>query len=133
MGIPIDDNSGLPLITTKAPEKRLEDEGGCQVVIYIAETVEYCYSNEDGAVIYRMIKKPLSEGQVVTLSFKGVGLVSSSFINSALLPLLDDHEFEWIKDNLKIINSTKYINDLIKNIFRLEVENMSALREMRDE
>lgn len=103
------------------------------MVIYIAETVEFCYSNEDGEEIYRMIKEPLAEGQVVTLSFKGVGAVCSSFIHSALLPLLDDHEFEWIKDNLKIIDSTKYINDLIKNSFRLEAENLSALREMRDE
>lgn len=102
------------------------------MVIYIAETVEYCYSNEDGEVIYRMIEDELSAGRVATISFKEVGAVSSNFISSALLPILDDHEFEWIKENLKIIDSTKYINDLIKRSFLLEMKAKEE-KEMRDE
>lgn len=98
--------------------------------IYIAESVEYCYSNEDGEVVYQLICDQLSAGRGVTISFKGVDAVSSSFINSALLQLLDDHEFEWIKDNLKIVDSTKYINDLIKRSFWFEDKRK---KEMRDE
>lgn len=99
-----------------------DDEGGCQVAIYIAKTVEYCYSNEDGEVIYQLICDHLDAGQKVTLSFKNVCVISSNFISSSLLQLLDDHEFGWIKENLKIVDSTKYINDLIKRSFLFETK-----------
>jgi hypothetical protein len=54
----------------------------------------------------------------VTLSFSGLKTASTSFVNTAFVPLLDVMPFDEIKRRLKIIDSTRQINHMIK--WRLE-------------
>lgn len=92
------------------------------MVIVILDHIPHCYSNADGDVIHDLIVKGFSQSEEIVLSFQGVDGVSSSFVNSALIRLLDDYEYNDIKARLKIINSTKQINQMIKSRFIFEAE-----------
>lgn len=97
------------------------------MVLNVLDHVERCYSNADGDVILALIKPILATGEQVTVSFRGVDSVPSSFVNSALIALLDDFSFEDIKKNLRFSNSTKQINEMIKERFNFEVNERKKL------
>ena len=72
----------------------------------------------DGQIIFCMIKSHLEKGEIVVLSFEKILAVPSAFINAAILQLVEHFTPSEIKSKLKISNSTRSINDLIRN--RLE-------------
>jgi len=61
-----------------------------------------CIEAEDGQKVFELIKKALSEGQMVTLSFLNVEMLGVPFLNSAIGQLYGDFSAELIKENLKI-------------------------------
>ncbi|MBF0182611.1 MAG: STAS-like domain-containing protein [Magnetococcales bacterium] len=73
-----------------------------------------------------MIKSHLDHDQAVQISFKGVDLVSSSFINTSLIALLDNYSFDTIRSKINFINTTRYINDLIKSRFQFAIRSQSS-------
>lgn len=95
------------------------------MVIRVLDIVERCYSDMDGQKVYRAIFDCISKNEPVTISFDGVDVVPSSFVNSAFIPLLDDFSFETVKDNLSFIDSSPQINEMIKSRFLFEVARRS--------
>ncbi len=91
------------------------------MVINITNYTDRCFSVDDGKEVYSIIKLLLDKGDKVELSFDGIDAVTSSFVNSALIQLLDIFPFEYIKNNLMFIHSNKGINKLIKSRFDFEV------------
>jgi hypothetical protein len=91
------------------------------VKIIVADHLGRCYSNEDGQKLYDLIKRELQYGNKVTVSFEGIDTVTSSFVNSALIELLNDHSFETIKAFIKFEGTRKSIGNLIKSRFDFEV------------
>ena len=87
------------------------------VTIKIAEHLEYASSYADGHVIYELIAPALQRGETVELSFAGFPAVPSAFVNAALVQLLEVMPVESIRRQLRITESTKYINELIKRRF----------------
>ncbi|WP_416366288.1 STAS-like domain-containing protein [Sphingomonas aurantiaca] len=87
------------------------------MVIVALDHVPHCYSHEDGAVIYGLVASALKSEQRVTLSLAGVTDVPSSFVNAALVPLLDRYEFDEIKQRLVIADATKTIADVVRRCF----------------
>jgi STAS-like domain of unknown function (DUF4325) len=69
---------------------------------------------EQGDSIYRRIIALLSEGKDVTISFMGVDTATPSFVNAAFVQLLDIISLDDMKGRIKIINSNKQINAMIK-------------------
>lgn len=57
--------------------------------LHVLDLVPQCYSAEDGQQVYQAVTPPLARGEHVVLSFAGVAVVTSSFANTALVPLLD--------------------------------------------
>jgi STAS-like domain of unknown function (DUF4325) len=84
------------------------------MVIQISRITACADTNLDGAAVLAVLKKLLDDGVCVTVSFAGLQIATSSFVNSAFVPLLDHFSFSHIKENLKIINSTRQINEMIK-------------------
>lgn len=82
--------------------------------VTIKNYVDYAYTYEEGQIIFDIILPLLEQGENVTLSFEGIKAVPSSFINAAILQLFNKLPTERITSNLKIINSTIYINEIIK-------------------
>src|SRR5699024_7966702 len=93
--------------------------------IVIDEVVDSPTLNEDGEVIFKMIKKALEKGEKVEVSFENIYALNSSFINSAFIELLEYFPFETIRNNLHFLKSTKNINKTILKRFSEEVKNKS--------
>lgn len=90
------------------------------------EIVSYA-SNDDGKKLYVLIYRALMDGDNVNVSFKGIDGLSSSFINSAFIELLNNFDFEYIKRKLSFSHSNKQINSLILSRFKFETKKCSQV------
>ncbi len=70
-------------------------------------------THEEGSKVYHLIRDSFVKGQPVELSFEGVDSVTSTFINTAIVLLLDEYQIDEIKKNLKIIKTNSQINKMI--------------------
>ncbi|EGO2580097.1 TPA: STAS-like domain-containing protein [Enterococcus faecalis] len=91
------------------------------------EIVSYA-SNDDGKKLYVLIYRALMDGDNVNVSFKGIDGLSSSFINSAFIELLNNFDFEYIKRKLSFSHSNKQINSLILSRFKFETKKCTVKR-----
>jgi hypothetical protein len=90
------------------------------MVIEILKHVPQAYTADDGQVIHDLIVPAFERGEAVTVSFSGVGAVPTSFVNAAFVELLERFDFAFIKKHLRIVESTRQINSLIKERFDFE-------------
>lgn len=97
------------------------------VKIIIANHIGRCYSNEDGQKLYNLIRMELLKGNKVIVSFEGIDTVTSSFVNSGLIELLNDFSFDLIKENIKFDCTKKSISTLIKSRFNFEVYQRKSI------
>ncbi len=84
------------------------------MVIRILDHVEHCASYADGDKIFQLIAPLVERGEDVVLSFSGVDAVPSSFINGSVVRLAEVVSVAEIKSHLKVVDSTRQINDLIR-------------------
>jgi hypothetical protein len=87
------------------------------MVIRLLDHVERCSSYAEGEVIFNLLAPAIRGGEDVTLSFDGVSAVPSAFVNGALVRLAEETSVETIQRHLKIIDSTRQINDLVRSRF----------------
>ena len=84
------------------------------MVIRILDHVERCSTYADGNTIFELIAPLIEAGKDVTLSFEGIDAVPSSFINASVVRLVEKVPLLEIKKRLKVIDSTRQINELIR-------------------
>ncbi|MBM7585861.1 hypothetical protein JOC86_002403 [Bacillus pakistanensis] len=96
-------------------------------LIRISDHIGRCYSNKEGKTIQTILKRELNKGNPITVSFEKIDGVTSSFVNTAFIELLDDFEFNTIKSSIKFINTSKQINEMIKDRFKFEVDRRKKL------
>jgi hypothetical protein len=94
------------------------------MVIRILDFVRGADTAKQGAVVLRQLQAALANGGSVTISFDGLNIATSSFVAAAFLPLLQKHSFRHLKRRLRVINSTRQINQMIKS--RIEREAATA-------
>ncbi|WP_334120042.1 STAS-like domain-containing protein [Limnobacter sp.] len=94
------------------------------MVIEILDHVKQASTYQDGSVIFSLVKEAMSSGETVHLSFNGIVGIPTAFVNAALLPLVDMYGMAKVKQQLKIVNSTKLVNDTIRHRFNF-VANVS--------
>ncbi|MEM5014128.1 STAS-like domain-containing protein [Niallia taxi] len=94
---------------------------GRLVKIRVKDLVDTVYSNDDGKVVYSEVKKQLQDNNKVAVSFDTIGALNTSFVNSAFIELLNDYDFNFIKNHIQFIDSTNQINQMIKSRFSFEV------------
>ncbi|NEN75582.1 STAS-like domain-containing protein [Pelistega sp. NLN82] len=73
-------------------------------------------------MLFRIIHPYLEQGEQVIVSFEGVDSLPSSFVNTALLPLLHHFSFKTIKESLFFENTNSQINTMIKDRFKSATE-----------
>ena len=93
------------------------------VAIRIIDHVKQASSYDDGQVIHDLIVDNLSHGTPVQISFVGIQAIPSAFVNAAFLQLLETFPIEKVRSNLIFVDSTKFINELIKRRFDFVVSN----------
>jgi hypothetical protein len=76
------------------------------------------------ALVYDRLKAALANSASVTVSFDGLNIATSSFVAAAFLPLLQQYSFDDLKRRLRVIGSTRQINQMIK--LRLKREATAA-------
>lgn len=84
------------------------------MVIYVLDIVDQCVTYEDGVSVQSCIVEILSKGGDATVSFAGVNAVPSSFVKGAFVDLLNRYTIGFIRGHLRVIDSTRQINEMIK-------------------
>ena len=79
-----------------------------------------------GEVVLRSLIDPLKQGGQVIVNFDGVTTATSSFTNAAFVPLLADFSMEQIRKRLRIVRSSRQINDMIKTRLDRESAKVAA-------
>ncbi len=96
------------------------------VSIDVTSIVPQCYTYEDGEAVADAIRTVLRATDTVALSFRGVRDVPSSFVNGAFIGLLDEFTVADIRNGVRVIHSSKQINNLIKDQLQREADRLPA-------
>src|SRR5688500_17902153 len=84
------------------------------MVVRALDYVPHCYSSDDSAVVACGLRDAFARHGAATLSFDGVADVTSSFINSAIVSLLDTYSADWLKAHLRMVGATSQIGDMVR-------------------
>lgn len=87
------------------------------MVVRILDHVDRVSTYDDGNVIFALIAPDLRAGKDVVLSFDGIDAVPSAFVNASVVQLAEELSVDVIRQHLKIISSTRQINELIRSRF----------------
>lgn len=96
------------------------------MVIHVADFVPACDNVQQGDVLRVAILRALIDTAAVSVSFAGLTSATSSFVNAAFVDLLHDMSFDDIKERVRITNSTRQINDMIRTRLTREAERPVA-------
>jgi STAS-like domain of unknown function (DUF4325) len=89
--------------------------------IVVARTSGRADTAEQGSALHDALSAALGRhGVTVELDFQGITTATSSFANLAFVQLLTRWPLAELKRRLKVVNSTRQINEMIKS--RLERE-----------
>lgn len=91
-------------------------------IIRITDHVKHASSYNDGQVIYNLIAPDVLAGRTVEVSFQGIHAVPSAFVNAAFVQLLEIASMDRVRESLKFIDSTHFINELIKKRFEFALD-----------
>ncbi|WP_432717832.1 STAS-like domain-containing protein [Staphylococcus equorum] len=83
--------------------------------VKVSDLVNTFVTNEQGDIVFREIEKVIIENGKVAISMDGVEVLTSSFLNSSLVPLTDIYDFDWFKKNVKIIEGKAHVIKMIKD------------------
>jgi uncharacterized protein YpuA (DUF1002 family) len=74
-------------------------------------------STDDGKLVHDKVLEQLKNGHEVQLSFKGISLIISHFLNISIGLLYQDMEFSKVDNNLKVVglssDDLELLNDLV--------------------
>lgn len=97
------------------------------MVIYVREITVAADTAKQGELLFEQLEASLTDtGGAVTLSFEGIDTATSSFVNAGFVQLLSIMSFDEIKRRLKVVNSTRQINDMIKRRLSREAGLVAA-------
>jgi hypothetical protein len=85
--------------------------------IILTDYTNSALSNADGVTIYSVVNKLLADGGTVIVSFSGINTVSTSFLNSFIGSLAENHGLN-ILTRVKIIDYTASIASFLKNYIK---------------
>lgn len=92
------------------------------MVICVKNVVDGCDTNEQGIVVYRRMRSELGSGRFIVLDFSGVSNVTSSFVNSAIVQLIDDLGYDFVRKFVAI----KGVNRQIGMMLRDRMDKLAA-------
>lgn len=93
-----------------------------QLSIELKRVLNQHVTNEDGDLLFNIIRDEFEKDNKVNISMLGVYGLNTSFINSAFIQLLEHYSYDFIKKNLTFTNSNKQINDVILENFKYQTE-----------
>lgn len=92
------------------------------MVIRVHEICGAADTASQGETLYRNLLDALQCDSQVVVSFVNVHTATSSFVNTSFVQLLRQLSLEEIKRRIKIVESTRQINDMIRRRLIREAE-----------
>jgi hypothetical protein len=83
-------------------------------------------TSDQGDTLFRVLSPMLIRGEAVVVSFEGVEVATTSFVNAAFVELLSVLSLAQIKAQVKVVRSSKQINDLIRGRLSAEAARLHA-------
>ena len=96
------------------------------MVIVVKKLVSSCDTNEQGDAIYAAVRGALDRGEVAIVDFSGVLYATSSFVNSALVPLLDAMNLDAVKAQVRFRGTLPAVADMIRSRLTYEASRDHA-------
>jgi hypothetical protein len=91
------------------------------VVISVKALVAGGDTAAQGCIVYDKLCAELQASNTVTVDFTGIMNITSSFANTAFVPLLDHFSFDAIKARLVIQGANRQISNMLRD--RMSKEN----------
>ena len=83
-------------------------------MIQVGTDLEKCVTFEDGTLLRNLIEAEFARSGRAIVSFAQISAVSSSFVNGAFVQLMSDRDLEWFRSNVRVVEVTTPIADLIR-------------------
>jgi len=94
------------------------------MVIHVTDHLSGCATNEDGEVLLGLVEDAIRREGSAVVDFHGVLYTTTSFVNSAFLPLLERMSFDEVKKRLRIVKAYPQITSMIRD--RMSQESSPA-------
>jgi hypothetical protein len=88
------------------------------VTIQIHDLVAGANTADQGNMVFPHLRAAMAGGAPFVVSFGEIQTATSSFVNAAFVRLLKDFSFGDIKHRMRVVDSTRQINQMIRT--RLE-------------
>jgi STAS-like domain of unknown function (DUF4325) len=85
------------------------------MVVRIRDIAHGADTADEGAAVLNVLSSAIASEDQIIVSFEGLQTATSSFVNAAFLPLLEKYALYELKRRIRVIESTRQINDMIKN------------------
>lgn len=96
------------------------------MVIHVTDHLSGCATNEDGELLLALVEDEFAREGFATVDFHGVIYTTTSFVNSAFVPLLDRMPLDDIKKMLKIVRAYPQITSMIRERMTGKLETPAA-------
>jgi hypothetical protein len=90
------------------------------MVIRVLDVATAADTAVQGTKLYRKLAEALKSEPVVIISFAGIRSATSSFANTSFGQILTLITLDDVKRRIKVIDSTKQINDMIRRVLLRE-------------
>ncbi len=71
-----------------------------EIIIFKELSNPICADSEDGKIIYEKISHALKNNKKIKLSFDGIDIITSAFLNTAIGQLLKEFNRDFLKNNV---------------------------------
>lgn len=88
------------------------------MVIQVHDLVAGADTADQGNIVFSYLHAAMKTGAPFVVSFDRIQTATSSFVNAAFVRLLNDFSFGDIKKQMRVVDSTRQINQMIRT--RLE-------------
>ncbi len=94
------------------------------VRIRVLDHVAHASTYEEGAVIFALLESAIKDKTQVELSFDGILAIPSAFVNATIVKLLDVVPLSVVQDSIRIVDSTRQINELVRQRVSFVAEDL---------
>lgn len=90
------------------------------MVISVKTVSEYADTNAQGDLLFDAMYQEISSNEDVMIDFQGISNVTSSFVNSSFVRLLEVLDFSAIQKRVQISGANRQIATMIKSRMHFE-------------
>ncbi|WP_076448113.1 STAS-like domain-containing protein [Roseivivax lentus] len=94
------------------------------MVIVVKQIVSSCDTSSQGAEVYSKLRDSLRMNVAFTVDFIDIPNVTSSFVNTAFVPLLTEFSFSEVKARMSVINANRQVASMLRDRMLKESKRM---------